>query len=70
MTPCPSVKHSEGRVFAYKKGGNLVEKDAGLGSGLSDDEYRSAGAAIVDAPEAIFARADMIVEFFLRGAGA
>ncbi|MFZ1095527.1 MAG: hypothetical protein WAN75_40960, partial [Xanthobacteraceae bacterium] len=31
MTPCPSVKHSEGRVFAYKKGGNLVEKDAGPG---------------------------------------
>jgi hypothetical protein len=31
MTPCPSVNHSEGRVFAYKKGGNLVEKDAGPG---------------------------------------
>ena len=24
------MKRSEGRVFAYKKGGNLVEKDAGL----------------------------------------
>jgi hypothetical protein len=31
MSPCPSVKRSEGRVFAYKKGGNLVEKDAGRG---------------------------------------
>jgi alanine dehydrogenase len=40
----------------------LVEKDAGLGSGLSDDEYRNAGASIIDAPEAIFARADMIVK--------
>ncbi|HTO65387.1 MAG TPA: alanine dehydrogenase [Bradyrhizobium sp.] len=40
----------------------LVEKDAGAGSGLSDDEYRSAGASIVDAAETIFARADMVVK--------
>jgi alanine dehydrogenase len=40
----------------------LVEKDAGAGSGLSDDEYRGAGASIVDSAEAIFARADMIVK--------
>ena len=40
----------------------LVEKDAGAGSGLSDDEYRSAGASIVDAAETIFARAEMVVK--------
>ncbi len=40
----------------------LVEKSAGVGSGLSDDEYVAAGAALVDAPEEIYARADMIVK--------
>jgi alanine dehydrogenase len=40
----------------------LVEKDAGSGSGLSDDEYRGAGASIIESAEAIFARADMIVK--------
>lgn len=40
----------------------LVERDAGTGSGLSDDEYRSAGASIAETADAIFARADMIVK--------
>ncbi|MGD1036891.1 MAG: alanine dehydrogenase [Roseiarcus sp.] len=40
----------------------LVEKSAGVGSGLSDDEYVAAGAALIDAPQAIFARAEMIVK--------
>src|SRR4051812_18318355 len=40
----------------------MVEKDAGLGSGLSDEEYRQAGATIVETADAIFARADMIVK--------
>ena len=40
----------------------MVEKDAGLGSGLSDEEYRSAGATIVETADTIFARADMIVK--------
>ena len=40
----------------------LVEQGAGLGSGLSDEEYRQAGAAIVDKADEIFARADMIVK--------
>ena len=39
-----------------------VEQGAGLGSGLSDEEYRQAGATIIDNPDAIFARADMIVK--------
>jgi alanine dehydrogenase len=40
----------------------LVETAAGLGSGLTDDEYRAAGATIVDTAGEIFARADMVVK--------
>ena len=40
----------------------LVEKSAGIGSGLADSEYVQAGAALADGPDDIFARADMIVK--------
>jgi alanine dehydrogenase len=40
----------------------LVQASAGIGSGLGDDEYAAAGAAIVGTPEEIFARADMVVK--------
>ena len=40
----------------------LVETSAGLGSGLTDDEYHAAGAAIVNGAPEIFARAEMIVK--------
>jgi alanine dehydrogenase len=40
----------------------LVEKAAGIGSGLSDAEYADAGATLVDSAAEIFARADMIVK--------
>jgi alanine dehydrogenase len=40
----------------------LVETGAGVGSGLSDDEYGRAGGAIVVAASDIFARAEMIVK--------
>ena len=40
----------------------MVETNAGLGSGLSDEEYLAAGAKIVAAPDEIFARAEMIVK--------
>src|SRR5450631_3185644 len=40
----------------------IVEKSAGIGSGLTDDEYRTAGAKIVDTPQEIFARAEMVVK--------
>jgi len=40
----------------------LVETSAGLGSGLTDDEYRAAGATIVATAGEIFARADMVVK--------
>jgi len=40
----------------------LVEKHAGTGSGLLDEEYVSAGAAIVPSAKEVFAKADMIVK--------
>ncbi|HEY2626985.1 MAG TPA: alanine dehydrogenase [Candidatus Udaeobacter sp.] len=40
----------------------LVEKNAGAGSGYSDETYAKAGAEIVDQAKAVFSRADMIVK--------
>ncbi len=40
----------------------LVERGAGLGSGLSDGEYAGVGAELVEHADRIFAEADMIVK--------
>ena len=40
----------------------IVEKGAGAGSGSPDEEYVRSGAELVDTPQQIFARADMIVK--------
>ena len=40
----------------------IVETNAGVGIGRSDDDYRAQGAEIADTAEEIFARADMIVK--------
>jgi len=40
----------------------LVEKSAGEGSGFSDDDYKQAGAVIIDSPEEAYSKADMIVK--------
>src|SRR5438874_9184203 len=40
----------------------LVEKDAGVGSGYFDDDYKAAGAEIVDLAKDLFGRAEMIVK--------
>ena len=40
----------------------LIERDGGKAIGLSDDLYERAGAEIVDTPEEIFARAEMIIK--------
>ena len=40
----------------------LVQKNAGVGSGYSDEEYIKAGAQIVESAQEIFQRADMIVK--------
>jgi len=39
-----------------------IEAGAGLGIGAEDEEYRQAGAEIVDGPEAIFAECEMVVK--------
>jgi alanine dehydrogenase len=40
----------------------LVEGGAGLGSGITDDEYRVAGAEVVAAAADVWARADMVMK--------
>jgi len=40
----------------------VVEKNAGAGIGFTDDDYRRAGAEIVEKHEEVFARADLIVK--------
>ncbi|MDP2654263.1 MAG: alanine dehydrogenase [Candidatus Omnitrophota bacterium] len=40
----------------------LIETDAGIGSGLSDDLFTAAGASIAPSAAGVFARADMVVK--------
>ena len=40
----------------------IVETNAGAGISADDEEYRRAGASIVDTAEEVFARADMVVK--------
>jgi len=40
----------------------VIEKGAGLGSGFTDDFYEDAGATILDTPEEVWAKAEMIMK--------
>ena len=40
----------------------LVQRGAGVGSGLTDDEYEAAGAELVDAADDVWGAADVIVK--------
>jgi len=40
----------------------LIERGAGLESGITDKEYQEAGAEILDTPEEIYAKADLILK--------
>lgn len=40
----------------------LVEKNAGMGIGISDEEYQASGAEILDSADDLFARAELIVK--------
>ncbi len=40
----------------------LVETEAGMGSGITNDEYLAVGAKIVDTPEDVFSKSDMIIK--------
>ena len=49
-------------VHAYIAAGHkvLVEKNAGIGSAISDQEYSAAGASIIDSADEIWQKADLI----------
>lgn len=51
-------------VSALTKAGHkvIVEKNAGIGSGISDEEYIKAGAEMAGVAHDVFSRADMIVK--------
>ena len=65
------IKDNEYRVAIVPSGvkiltGNghpvLVQGNAGLGSGIPDQEYQAAGASIIPSAEEVFERADLIVK--------
>ncbi len=65
------IKNNENRVAVTPAGVHelaarghevLVQSGAGLGSGISDDEYRLAGATLVDGAEATWAAAELLLK--------
>lgn len=65
------IKNNENRVAiipagvrAFSQAGHqvLVEKSAGLGSGIKDVEFSQAGATIIETAEEVFKKAEMIVK--------
>ncbi|AHZ84990.1 alanine dehydrogenase [Bdellovibrio bacteriovorus] len=53
---------TEAGVRQYVSEGHtvIVEKDAGVGSGISNEQYEKAGAKIIDTKKEVYAKADMI----------
>jgi len=51
-------------VLAYKNAGHtvFVEKNAGEGSGYTDDQYINAGAKIMQSAQDVWAEADMVIK--------
>lgn len=65
------IKISENRVGMTEAGVRqlvkeghtlIVEKDAGVGSGISNDQYEKSGAKIIDTKKEVYAKADMIMK--------
>ena len=65
------IKDNEYRVAVTSSGAEalvkaghavLVERNAGVGSGFSDQEYGETGAELIDNPDEVFARSDLIVK--------
>ena len=65
------IKDSEYRVAIVPAGVSalvdkghkvVIEQGAGIGSGISDDEYARAGAEIVSDPSEIWAKAELILK--------
>ncbi len=53
-----------GGVVQLKRNGHevLIQKSAGLGSGFTDDDYKQAGASLVDDVNELWSRAEMIMK--------
>lgn len=53
---------TEAGVRQYVKEGHtvIIEKEAGVGSGITDVQYEKAGAKIIDTKKEVYAKADMI----------
>src|SRR5271163_70335 len=65
------IKTSENRVGLVESGVKafvreghkvLVEKDAGIGSGITNEQYEKAGATIVPSKREVYEKAEMIVK--------
>lgn len=65
------IKISENRVGMTEAGAKqlvkeghtvIVEKDAGVGSGITNEQYEKAGAKIIDTKKEVYAKADMIMK--------
>ncbi|WP_144554776.1 alanine dehydrogenase [Bacillus sp. X1(2014)] len=65
------IKNNENRValtpagvVSFLNAGHkvLVEKDAGIGSGFTNEAYAKAGAEIIDSAEQVWTKADMIMK--------
>ncbi|MFP4315754.1 MAG: alanine dehydrogenase [Desulfovibrionales bacterium] len=65
------IKNNEYRVGLVPAGARIlsetgsrvcIQKGAGEGSGLSDEDFRAAGAQIVSSAEELYAQADMIIK--------
>jgi len=65
------IKANENRVAitpagveAFVKAGHkvVIEKTAGLGSSITDEEYASAGAVMLDTPKEVYEQADMVMK--------
>lgn len=65
------IKDNEYRVAITPAGVNtlkesghkvIIEKSAGIGSGISDDEFKNAGAEIIDNAKDVFEKADMLIK--------
>ena len=64
------IKNNESRVALTPAGAHslaanhtvVIETGAGLGSAITDDQYRAAGATILDTADEIWAKADLILK--------
>ena len=65
------IKNNENRVSILpfgvedlSKSGHqlIIQSDAGIGGGFTDDAYKDSGASIVKSPEEVFEQSDIIIK--------